>query len=229
MSTYWFILLSAILQYVYIFVMSLCVQIFHILLIIITEWWKFLIIYNFMRTRQLMFCVVLLFLSTAHGKWTHCEGHLEINVHYATFKGVTCVFLHLTPTEFPPWRSGSMKCTTTSWQWLYPRMGHLLHPVQRTVDVWMSQHCYCTCARLPFLQLSPIHKDNKGLAHRRNKNKLYHMLKLLDSSNEPQWTVLWLVRQQCMTSVVHSQWRCTEVQLRAKAYLLWWTLGNNQH
>lgn len=113
-------------------------------------------------------------------------------------------------------------------------------PDNGNIRGWVTQLCvcvnitpllllYCVCVWLPFLQLSAIHKDNKRPACCHIKNKLQHMLKLLDSSNEPQWTVWRLVRQQCMTCIVRPLWRCGEVQMRAEYYLRCWALGNNQH
>ena len=136
-----------------------------------------------------------------------------------------------------PYRTSSLKI------WQHEMHNNLLTMVisedgwHNSVDVWISHRCcYCTvcvcvcvCVWLPFLQLSAIHKDNKRPACCHIKNKLQHMLKLLDSSNEPQWTVWRLVRQQCVTCIVRSLWRSGEVHIRAEYYLLCRALGNNQH
>lgn len=84
-------------------------------------------------------------------------------------------------------------------------------------NIWLFTCCevfcvcalLCVCAWLPFLQLPVNYKDNKGPAHCHNANKVYHMLKLSGSSNEPQWTVWWLV------------WRASSVGCRGAWRFTW--------
>lgn len=103
-------------------------------------------------------------------------------------------------------------------------------PVASCAALWMCEvpptatvcACVCVCG-CSVLRPCPSfthnclwsHTNNKPTSHCHNKNKPRHMLKLLDSSNEPQWTVCWLVCQQRVTCIIRLLWRYGKVHMRA--------------